>query len=309
MVLTTGMLQAQKKEKGAPVKWESYDFSQNKFKVTGGAFKKLKKHDTYIANFSVQQMTEAQGELTNKQKFRNGVQIKSSVALSGVDNEMMQALTQQLYTDFTQNLQAAGVNLVDGKKVINNEFVKSKVAKLDMVYSGSGVLPAKEMSLKEPVVGALGNGLGTIYFHPDYNYLIDSRYIGNGYYRMAMKSKTNIITVNYLLTFADFSGSAGYSTSSLQTRPLITVQPVITIYTPEGLIGTAVYNKLIYGNRKGWMSEKGMKEAGGSENIFGTVKKVGYVMYADNEKYKQEIRKMLNAVQGDVLQHIKDGYL
>ncbi len=304
-------LYSQKKPKDAPINWDKYDVNnENKIDGKGKPFKKMLEGKNFLANFSIQQVTEAKGQLSNKEKFRSNTQIKSFVTLSGVSSEKYQQLVDKLYADFVQKMSAMGIEFVDGSEVINHEFIKDK-SKNDNVYVGHSPIVPTDYSLKNAAGADMYFGEPTgasqraASFHPsDYNYVIDARVIGNGYYKMAPKTKHNFVIVSYALTFADFESGANTQRSSLQTSPLITVTPKIGVVNEDGAFNWVTYGSFIFGNRN-WLSAEGITEGGTHKNILGNQVKDGYVMNADEDKYINELTSMLMKVQESMLAYVK----
>lgn len=293
-------------KKRGPVDWSNYDVN-DKFKINlwkANSFKKTAKTDTYLHSFAINQVLIQKGALTNKQSFSTGIQLKASAGLVGLNDDKMRTLSTDLYNDFKKEMTSLGTKWVDGSEIIKASFLQKKASKISKLYVGSGNVSAVPYKISSETEGAI------ISYHPkNYNYVIDARSVGNGIYSFATKTKTNFLSVNYKITFCEFDASTGGSLTSksanIKTLVRMKIEPLISINTSKGGWGTITYKKPIVGNNNFTSDQEGDN---GSKIALSKMGKIDNYITIDPDKYEEELRTALFAIQKSILKELKNEF-
>ena len=286
--------------------WENVDFVSDykvKFKLAS-ASKSLKETSLFVTNYSVNNALRMKGSESNSKGT-----VHSEVCFGGIPQDKFQAMVNELYQQFQDELTKAGIKVSDGEKEINSEYANKQRENEKNIIGKTG---------KEPTQHKSGIGEGTfpnypilfvkegVTFRPaDKNvYIAGNKIYANFYQKLATQENVNLINVTYNITFAAFDGSRGYSSASLETKPVLAILPYFTLTNPKGSISfITVEGGPIWGN-EGW--SLGIRETDLNKlDYFGLATSADYAIEADPDKYIAEVKAIIMNYQTDFVAALK----
>lgn len=292
--------------------WDDVDFSDEykaKFKIKGGTAKALKKNKTFVNGYTISQATTMKGSEKTASKA-----VYSEVSLSGLENEAYQEMADELYREFIDALQAAGLQVTDGEDVMASDYVKDRIAKdkNDEYIGSTGDNPAYD-GKKKITEGAIpGYGvfgvLNDVSFPPrNKNIYLTSSIIksGNFYGKLAQKEEFNLLEVHYYVSFATFDGGRGYKDIKLATEPNLAVSVSVSLVTSGGW-GEITYKDMPVWGGSDWSEGIGTTKDNKSDAEFlGLARSAEYQIEANQEKYLSEVKAIISNLQKDMVEGIK----
>jgi len=307
IVLISGTLFAQ-------TNWNKVDYANDykrKVNISGGSVKSLKKNKTFVAGYTVSQATFMKGSNTTA---TSGVHSKAG--LGGLDNESYLLMVEELYKEFVQELEAAGLQITEGEDVMATEFVQAKIAKnkQDEYIGSTGDSPILEG--KKKISDGSIPGYGAWAVHRDVSFQPGNKNIyqttnllkwGNFNLKLAAKEKYNLILINFYVSFAYFDGSSGYRDIKLKTNAVMAVSVQVSIFSASGGKTEVYYKKLpIWGGDDWNLGFNTTKNNASDAELFGLALSTEYQISADPKKYMQEAKSIIGNLQKDIAKGIKE---
>ncbi len=290
----------------AQTDWSKVNFEKEykvKTKIPGGIAKSLKSNPTFLNDYSITQASLMKGKSQASMMQKQGVgNVLSEAALAGVSAEALQKLIDELHAEFVADLKAIGLNITDGQEVIDEAMSSGKadrnnalIAKTDgtPVYVKTGLLD-NTPDIKEQNV-----------FRPNNKnvYVTTARIPGNFYNNAAKKSDVNMLSINYLVRFASFESTKKSNSNTLTTTAGLSIQPTISMINPKAAWGWIVFEKPVEGDND-W--SKGLVEDDSTDGSFwGLSSKGEYSIYADEDKYIEQLRTVVLNMQKAIVSQIK----
>jgi hypothetical protein len=236
----------------------------------------------------------------------------SEVQFGGVDQAAFQQMVNECYKDFVDQLSAAGLDITNGDELMATDYAQ------DIMNNGkkndfAGKSPGKPFETKKRIDegGIAGYGVWSVTrglnFQPEnVNELTTSRRIlGNFYNKFIQKEHVNLIQVSYNITFASFDGGRGYKDVSLATKPLLSVNPQVAIYSASGWPTVEMKKGPVFGN-DGWsVGLEKIKDNQDDAFLLGLARSADYVLTVDPGKYLPEIKDIIMNYQKALVAEIK----
>ncbi|RLD26794.1 MAG: hypothetical protein DRI54_02185 [Bacteroidetes bacterium] len=294
--------------------WSTVDFSKEykgTFKIGGGSVKALKNNKTFVSGYTIGQAITMKGSNTSS---TSGVH--SEVSLGGIETEAFQQMVNELYNSLLQELTDAGLQLTDGKDLVNSEVAQKKKAKNDKddIIGSTGDDPtiAGKVSANPNnwQIYLVPFAKRDIVFMPSNVIAYQTRdYIkaGNFYQKLSTKEEANLIIMNFNLTFASFEGSKGYKDIKLATKSDLTVSVKITLVTPNGAFNKVYYSKLPIWAGSDW-SEGIEKVSENNGEFWGLSSSADYQITANSDQYISEVKAIIENLQKDIVKGIKSNF-
>ena len=286
--------------------WENVDFVSDykvKFKLAS-ASKSLKETSLFVTNYSVNNALRMKGSESNSKGT-----VHSEVFFGGIPQDKFQVMVNELYQHFQDELTKAGIKVSDGEKEINSEYANKQKENEKNIIGKTGKEPTHQKAgIAEgsiPGYGILFVKEGVSFKPADKNvYIAGNKIYANFYQKLATQENVNLINVNYNITFAAFDGSRGYSSASLETKPVMAILPVFTLTNPKGSISfITVEGGPIWGN-EGW--SLGIRETDLNKlDYFGLATSADYAVEADPDKYIAEVKSIIMNFQTDFVAALK----
>lgn len=286
--------------------WENVDFISDykvKFKLAS-ASKSLKETSLFVTSYSVNNALRMKGSESNSKGT-----VHSEVFFGGIPKDKFQAMVDELYQHFQDELTKAGIKVSDGEKEINSEYANKQKENDKNIIGKTGNEPSQHKS-------GIGEGTFPSYpilfvkegvtFRPAGKnvYIPGNKIYANFYQKLATQENVNLINVNYNITFAAFDGSRGYSSASLETKPVLAILPLFSMTNPKGSFSfITVEGGPIWGN-EGW--SLGIKETDLNKlDYFGLATSADYAIEADPDKYIAEVKAIIMNFQTDFVAALK----
>ncbi|WP_151167862.1 hypothetical protein [Salibacter halophilus] len=292
--------------------WSSVDFTdeyKGKFKISGGSAKRLKKYPLFVSDYAVSQATLMKGSETSATKG-----VFSEVSIEGLTQESYQQMVNQLYSELIKELESAGLTIDKGDRVLRSDYVQKRVSKdKDNEVIGSTGNSEPVADKKNVTEGTLpGYGafavIRDLTFRPqDKNVCYTTNIIKEGNFDMKVssKSETNLLSINFMVSFANFDGGRGYKDVKLETEPALAIKADVKLITTNGSFNKVYYKKTVWGGKDWATNLSKVNDNNGAAQWLGLARSAGYVMNADNEKYISELQAILSAFQKDIVRGIK----
>ncbi len=295
-----------KDKKGEKVNWENVDFVNDykiKFKLAS-ASKSLKETSVFITDYSVNNALRMKGSESNAKGT-----VHSEVFFGGIPQNKFQAMVEELYQHFQAELTKAGIQLSDGEKEINSEYAnKQKENEKNFIGKTGNETYHQKAGIAEgsiPGYAVLFVKEGVSFRPVNKNvYIAGNKIYANFYQKLATQENVNLLNLSYNITFAGFEGSRGYSSARLETQPLLSILPVLTLVNPKGSFSfISIENGPIWGN-EGW--SLGIKETDLNKlDYFGLATSADYAIEADPDKYIAEVKAIIMNFQTDLVAALK----
>lgn len=286
--------------------WENVDFVSDykvKFKLAS-ASKSLKETSLFVTNYSVNNALRMKGSESNSKGT-----VHSEVFFGGIPQDKFQVMVNELYQHFQDELTKAGIKVSDGEKEINSEYANKQKENEKNIIGKTGNEPTHQKAgITEgsiPGYGILFVKEGVSFKPADKNvYIAGNKIYANFYQKLATQENVNLINVTYNITFAAFDGSRGYSSASLETKPVLAILPYFTLTNPKGSISfITVEGGPIWGN-EGW--SLGIRETDLNKlDYFGLATSADYAVEADPDKYIAEVKAIIMNFQTDFVAALK----
>jgi hypothetical protein len=294
----------------AQTDWSKVNFSKEykaKSKISGAVAKSLKNNPTFINFYQLEQATLQKGVSREGTLQKQGTgSVFAEAALAGVSSEALQSLVNELHKDFVNQLSSAGLNIANGDKLLETKYVLSKKDKKGAFIGKNDGKPIYD---KGGVVNVSGSDVKEKYsFRPKGSNIFFKRGIpGNFYQNLSSKESVTLISVVYIVRFANFEGKkSGLSKNSLTTTAGLTITPKISIVNPKGSFSWIVYDENINGNND-W--SKGLVEGKTRDGSFwGLSSKANYAIEANETKYLNELKNIVVNLQKDIVNQIKSTF-
>ncbi len=280
---------------------EDYDV---KLKIPGAVKKSLASDPIFISDYSISNALRMKGS----EKNGNGA-VFSEVYFGGVPQDKFQAMVEELYQHFQDELAKSGFNITDGDKLLQSDYaIKQKENDKHFI----GKTGKEPYSMKAKITEGAIPGYGALFvkegisFRPvNKNTYVGVNIIGyNFYQKLATQENTNILAVGYNITFAGFDGSRGFNSARLETSSELTINPVIMLINPKGAFSFISMEKgPIMGNNDWSM---GVKETDLNKlEYFGLATSAKYAIQADPDKYVSEVKAIIMNYQTDMVKALK----
>jgi hypothetical protein len=292
--------------------WSKVNFAdeyKRKVKLSGGFVKSLKNNPTYVTNYQLHQATVMKGSETTA---TSGV--FAEIKIAGLDQETYQDLTDEMYNEFIKELTDAGINIVNGDELFKTKNAQKKLSnvKKGEVMGNTGDNPAYEVKKKIqdgsiPGYGAWAVTRGLSFPPRNTNILYTDNVVKAGpfFMNLAKKGKTNIIHIDFYISFASFDGARGYKDISIKADPVIAVSMMVRFYGANGSMDFIEYKKLpVWGSNDWSLGVEKTKENDGS--AFGLSSSADFQVTADPGKYMEETKNIIKNLQKDVVNGIKE---
>ena len=297
-----------KKKKASPKDWSKVDFFDTykvKTKFGKPASKSLAKNLTFINDYSIKNALKMKGMESNS----NGT-VHSAVTFAGIPRDKFQAMVDELYQQFQDELTKVGLHLTNGDKLMKSDFVENKKSDRGAVVGKTNGEPELEkasiIDQMIPGYGALAVKEG-INFRPlDKNIYYSTKKVApNFYQKLSTLEDVNLISISYYITFASFSGGRGYKNAVLQTNSVISVMPIITIVNPKGTYSYIAMEKGPIWGGVDW--SLGVKQTDLNDlEYFGLATSAEYVIEADPDKYIKELKDIIMNYQVAIAKALKE---
>lgn len=286
--------------------WENVDFVNDykvKFKLAS-ASKSLKETSLFVTSYSVNNALRMKGSESNSKGT-----VHSEVFFGGIPKDKFQAMVDELYQHFQDELTKAGIKVSDGEKEINSEYAnKQKENEKNFIGKTGNETYHQKAGLTEgsiPGYAVLFVKEGVSFRPANKNvYIAGNKIYANFYQKLATQENVNLLNISYNITFAGFEGNRGYSSARLETQPLLSVFPMISLVNPKGSASfITVEGGPIWGN-EGW--SLGIKETDLNKlDYFGLATSADYAIEADPDKYIAEVKAIIMNFQTDFVAALK----
>lgn len=294
----------------AQIDWSKVNFEdeyKSKTKIPGSAAKSLQANPVFINDYYLTQASLMKGASHAGTIQKQGVtSVFAEAALAGVSPEALQALIEELYTHFVEDLKGIGLNVTNGDAVMQSKYVLSKADKKNVMI---GKTDGQYIYDKSPAIDMSGSDIKEQYiFRPANNNVFATFKIpGTFYQNLAAKEKINLISIGYIVRFAQFDGkNSGLSKNSLTTTAGLMITPVISLVNPKGSFAWITYDKNIYGNND-WSN--GLIKTGSRDgSALGLSSSADYAIDANQEKYLNELKQMIIYLQKDIANQLKASF-
>ena len=294
----------------AQTDWSTVDYAKeykSKTKIPGSAVKSLQANPVFINDYYLTQASQMKGSSHAGTMQKQGVKsVFAEAALAGVNPEGLQALTQELYENFVAELKSIGLEITTGDALMQSKYVLSKSDKKNVMIGKSD---GEYLYDKSPAIDMSGSDIKEQYiFRPKGNNVFATFKIpGTFYQNLSAKEKVNLISVGYVIRFANFEGTnTGLSKNTLTTTAGLMITPVIALVNPKGSFAWITYEKRIYGNND-W--SKGLITTDSRDgSALGLSSSADYAIDADQEMYLSEIKNMIIYLQKDIAKQIKASF-
>jgi hypothetical protein len=294
--------------------WGKVDFAKEykqKVKINGASAKAIQNSKTFVNGYTISQATTMKGS----EKTATDA-VYSEVSLGGLNDDDYQQMVNELYLEFMQLLEDAGLQTTDGEDVLATAFVKEKLAKEknDEYIGSTGKKPAYEGKKKISEGAMPGYGAWAVTrdvsFPPvDKNIYLTSNIIksGNFYMKLATKEGYNLLMINFYVSFASFDGGRGYKDIKLATQPVMAVSASVGLITSNGGGGSITYDKLPVWGSADWSEgiEKG-KDNESTAEWLGLARSAEFEITANSQKYLEELKDIISNLQKDIVKGIKE---
>ncbi len=295
-------------KKNEKTDWSKVDFIKDykvKFKIPGAAKKSLNSNPTFITDYSINNALRMKGSESNAKGT-----VHSEVFFAGIPQDKFQAMVDELYQDFQNELTKAGITLSDGEKELQSDYAMKQKEKDKNFVGKTGSEPSHQEA------GLLDGGIpgyGVMFvkegvsFRPvgKNTYVAGGKINGNFYQKLSSQENVNLLSIGYNITFASFEGSRGYKSARLETSPALSIQPYITLINPKGAFSfISVGGGPIWGNG-GW--DLGLKETELNKlEYFGLATSAKYAVEADPDKYIAEVKSIIENFQINLVKALKE---
>jgi len=289
----------------AQTDWSKVDFIKQykvQTKMPGGVAKSFRENPTYVNDYYINQASLMKGSSQPGIMQKQGVgAVFSEVALGGVSAEALQKLIDELHAQFIEELKGIGLNIVDGKAIVEAAMADGKGEKKNQIVGMTDGQPVYDkVSIMEGSTIKEQN-----IFRPNqkYVYMTNAKIPGNFYQKVSKNENVNMISIGYTIGFASFEGSKTMSKNRLTTTAGLSITPTIYIVNPKGLFAWITFNKPVEGNND-W--SKGLEETDSRDGSYwGLSSKGEYSLSADEAKYVAELKAIVSNLQKDLAAHIK----
>lgn len=290
------------KKKEGNTDWAKYDFMdemKGKIKIPGKLKKSLKGNPSFVSDYCVSNALVMKGSESNAKGT-----VHSEVHLAGISNDAFQTMTNELYEEFATGLQHAGMTITDGEQLMQSDWaLKKKDSKNNYVGKiGNDPMVDKAGIMDGAILGygVFGVKEGISYRPEDKNVFFTSKKVfGNFYQNLVSQNDVNLISVNYYITFASFDGGRGYKSARLETQPVMSINPVVTIWGAKISFGKIP----IWGDAD-W--SLGIAETDLDKlEYFGLATSAEYAIKADPDKYIAEVKAIIQNFQDDLVAALK----
>jgi hypothetical protein len=232
--------------------------------------------------------------------------VHSEVFFGGIPKDPFQKMVDELHLQFETEIAGAGLNVVNGDELLKSDWAVKKSGDKDSWIGKTGTEPinVKGKTMDGGVIPGFGvwGVREAVYFRPvDKNvYMTNKKVYGTFYQNLSVQNDVSLIAVFYNITFASFDGGRGYSSSKLETKPNLTIQPTVVI---DGV--TITFGDLpIWGNND-W--SLGITETDLDKlEYFGLATSAEYAIKADPDKYISEVKAIISNFQTDLIQALKE---
>lgn len=273
-------------------------------KMGGKVAKSFVENPTFFNDYYINQATFMKGESQAK-PVSNAASVFSEVTLLGISPEKMQKLVEELYLHMVGELDKIGFKLVDGEALLATKAVQDQISKgkNNFMIGKTGAEPIfdKQSAFDIGVYGVKER----LFFRPAGKnvYVFTGNVPGTFYGKVASAEKTNMISVGYNITFANFKGSSTLNSNKLKTQAGLEITPVLQLVNPDGLFTWISFGKSFEG-KNDW--SKGLVETDKNDGSYwGISSNAAYSLIADEDKYLDELRKIIMAMQVDIAAAIK----
>ncbi|UTW66402.1 hypothetical protein KFE94_17400 [bacterium SCSIO 12643] len=294
----------------AQIDWSKVNFEDEykaKTKIPGSAAKSLQSNPVFINDYYLTQASLMKGVSHAGTIQKQGVtSVFAEAALVGVSPEALQALIEELYISFVADLKGIGLNVTNGDATMQSKYVLSKADKKNVMI---GKTDGQYIYDKSPAIDMSGSDIKEQYiFRPKNNNVFTTFKIpGTFYQNLAAKEKINLISIGYIVRFAQFEGqNSGLSKNSLTTTAGLMITPVISLVNPKGSFAWITYDKNIYGNND-WSN--GLIKTGSRDgSALGLSSSADYAIDANQEKYLNELKQLIIYLQKDIANQLKASF-
>lgn len=287
--------------------WSKVNFIDEykvKFKIPGAMSKSLKSNPTFITDYTINNALRMKGSESNAKGT-----VHSEVHFGGIPQDKFQKMVQDLYAHFQEQLLNAGITLTDGEKEIQSKSAQKQLEKgKHLIGKASGSAYNDKAGISEGSIP----GYGVVFvkegvtFRPEgkITYLSTSKVPGTFYQKFASENEVNLISIGYYLTYASFDGGRGYKRAYLETQPVLSVNPVITLSNPKGTIGFITIGKGPFWGTGDW--SLGLRETDLNQlEYFGLATSAEYAVEANADKYIEEVKDIVMNFQVDLVEALK----
>ena len=301
-------LSANAKNKKERTDWSKVDFVKEykmKIKLPGAAKKSLKSNPTFISDYSINNALRMKGSESNAKGT-----VHSEVFFGGISQDKFQAMVEELYQHFQNELSRSGIILSDGEALLQNDYtLKQKENDKNLIGKNGTEPDHQEAALMDgsiPGYGVLFVKEGLTFRPVNKNsYVAGKKIYGNFYQKLSTQENVNLLSIGYFITFAGFEGSRGYSSARLETSAALSVQPYIMLVNPKGAFAFLTMDRgPIWGNND-W--SLGLKETELNKlEYFGLATSAKYAIQANPDKYIAELKAIIMNYQVALVKAIKE---
>lgn len=294
--------------------WSNIDFFEDyKFKVRlkGKADDDMAKYPTFINKYSIGQATVMSGSDTKGERG-----IFSEINLVGINRQQYFELTNKLYLEFVAELNSVGLKIVEGNEFLQTEYVQDQiqdnddkefVGKLEpnqlIVADKAGIL---EGSI--PLYPAWAVKEDVRFYPEEKNVYFSTKTIpGNFYFKAAKKSETNLLSIDYNITFASFDSDRGYKSRTLNTNAVIAINVTGSIISARNGYGNIYFDGDAIWGSGNWVEYIGKtKDNKNTAEFLGIARSAEYIVEANPEKFINEVYQIISNLQKAIAKGIKD---
>jgi len=242
--------------------------------------------------------------------------VHAKAGLGGLDNESYLLMVEELYKEFVQDLETAGLEITDGDDVLATEFVQSKIAKNknDEYIGSTGTNPIVEG--KKKISDGSIPGYGAWAVHRDVSFQPRNKNIyqttsllkwGNFNLKLAAKEKYNLVLIHFYVSFASFDESRGYKDIKLETNAVIAVSVRVSMFSASGGKTEVIYKSLpVWGGNDWSLGFNTTKNNASDAEAFGLALSTEYQISANPNKYMEEAKSIIGNLQKDIATGIKE---
>lgn len=278
-------------------------------KIPKASQKMLKQNPTFVNSYSVSQAITMSGSQKTATKS-----VFSEVSISGLENEPFQKTVNELYQQLIELLNKNGIKYTEGNDFLQSDYVKGRIAKsgkteligtLGNKTQFEGKKKISEGSI--PHYGVFAVTRDVRFFPTDKPVYITSNIIksGNFYQKASSKNNTNLLSINYYVSFASFDGSRGYKDVSLSTKPVLAIAVAVNLITPNGAINKIYFKKSpVWGSSEWSLGTVKGKDNKDLSEFLGLARSAEYEIKADPTLYLSEMKSLISQLQTEIVQEL-----
>lgn len=292
--------------------WSNVNFAdqyKRKVKIKGKSAKVLKNNPTFINAYSINQATLMKGS-----KKTAKTAIHSEVSISGIDNTSYQKMVNDLYKNLVEQLAGIGMNITNGDKFIGSNYVQKRLSKdknKDIIGPVVNTMQEGKKKITEgsmPGYGAWAVTADVTFYPEGINIYTQNKplQMGNFYMKPASKQNTNLLSVRYYVSFAEFEGGRGYKDIKLATKPKLAVSVNVQLTTSDLKMNEISYKKMpVWGSSKWSIGVEKVKDNKSNAILFGLALSADYQIKAEADSYIQETKAIIANLQNDIVEALR----